>query len=145
MTLATVRTALATAIKTTATAMSRTFASSYNWVPSDKAPRTPALVLQWKGTTVERLTVATLGDHRTNRATHRIDAMVVLGGAGQVPALEADRDAYVNVLCEGLTQYSTLSGAAVDVVIGEIKPAGFQWEDATVYGLSVEVSVVENF
>ena len=140
MSISTIRTALSTALQN-----STNFAAVYNFTPSDKAPRTPALILQWKGTDVERLTVARLGEHRTNRAKHRLDVMIAISKAGQVPALENDRDAYVDILTTGLTYYSTLSGAAVDVEMGTIRPAGFQWEDATVYGLACEVSVTEDF
>lgn len=140
MSISTIRTALSTALQN-----STNFKAVYNFTPADKAPRTPALILQWKGTEVERLTFARAGVHDTNRAKHRFDVLIVIGALGQVPALENDRDTFVDVLATGLTYYSTLSGSAVDVQMGQIRPASFEWPDATIQGIAVEVVVTEDF
>jgi hypothetical protein len=129
-------------LNTLATAV--TPAVKFTKLPTNPPQRYPALIVQWTGTTPTSETFQTANVRNARRRNHDFNAILLIGLNGDTANEDADARAKAQLMVTGIDANTSLSGVCVEATVLQASPQVVTWDNASLYGVSVRVRVLED-
>lgn len=129
-------------LNTLATAVSP--AVKFTKLPTNPPQRFPALIVQWTGTTPSALTFQTTGSRNARQRNHDFNAILLIGLNGDTANEDSDARAKAQLMIAGIDGNTSLSNSCVEATVLQASPQVVTWDNASMYGVSVRVRVLED-
>lgn len=131
--------ALATVLATASSAKVK-----FTKIPTNPPQRFPALIVQWTGSTPAALSFQTANVRNARQRNHDFNAILLIGVNGDTANEDVDARAKAELMIAGIDANTSLSSACVEATILQASPQVVTWDNASLYGVSVRVRVLED-